>query len=167
MRQVWAREDSAIAHPCAGESACYGWDPLGGRFLTSEPGTRARDANEMLCNAHLFNPVRLALPMTEPELRHVETRDRLALSELAAGTASASTLHELQFSIHLAARLAGIGIGPEVAPLAVAAGEALQRAGAVEEGDVDVVRDLLDHLDAQRRAASRGQLLRALGVSHG
>ncbi|MDP1649648.1 MAG: hypothetical protein Q8M01_15810 [Rubrivivax sp.] len=105
--------------------------------------------------------------MTEPELRHVETRDRLALSELAAGTASAQTLHELQFSIHLAARLAHAGIGPEVAPLAAMAGEALQRAsgGAVEEDDVDVVRDLLDHLDAQRRAASRGQLLRALGVN--
>lgn len=110
--------------------------------------------------------VYLSLPLTEREHRTIELRERLCLQELAEGTASAKTLAELQFSVSLSAHLAGAGIGPEVAGLAAVADEALRHVvdgGAIED-DVDAVRDLLDHLDSQRRAASRGQLLRAIGL---
>ena len=105
-----------------------------------------------------LHPVRLAMQLSDSDRREIEARERLALSEIEAGTGGAQSRRELLYAATLSATLALRDIGPEAHHQAVAAVNTL----GDDAPDVECLRTMLDTLDGQRRMANRGELLAAM-----
>jgi hypothetical protein len=110
------------------------------------------------------NQVYLALGLTRAELQDLELRDRLRLEDLAGGRGTTEAINELRQAATLSGRLAALGFGDAADAAAAEAALAHADHGDVGADLVAVVARLLDHLAAQRAAASRGRVLQALGL---
>lgn len=113
------------------------------------------------------HPVRLALfasKLTEADdLCSLRTLELMSMAALDAGQATPADLLTLRRSCRISAELAAAGIGPEAAPLAQAALDALRRCGpGAEQVDREAVRQLLDVYDQQRLLTSWAGLDRAI-----